>query len=68
MYSGRDEPVTANVDEPKSDPAAIAALALDGVAAGAPEVVATRSAGTCGAGSLSADLTALYPQLAVSAS
>ncbi len=42
----------ASLDVPKSDPAVIGALALDGVAAGAPEVVADEIS--------RADLTALY--------
>jgi NAD(P)-dependent dehydrogenase (short-subunit alcohol dehydrogenase family) len=62
-----DTDMAAHVDEPKSDPAAIAALALDAVAAGVPEVVADEISRNVRSG-LSADLTALYPQLAASAS
>ncbi|MFD1535171.1 SDR family NAD(P)-dependent oxidoreductase [Pseudonocardia aurantiaca] len=58
-----DTDMAAHVDEPKSDPAVIAALALDGVAAGAPEVVADETSRNVRRG-LSGDLTALYPQLA----
>jgi NAD(P)-dependent dehydrogenase (short-subunit alcohol dehydrogenase family) len=62
-----DTDMAAHVDEPKSDPAAIADLALDAVAAGVPEVVADEISRNVRSG-LSADLTALYPQLAASAS
>jgi NAD(P)-dependent dehydrogenase (short-subunit alcohol dehydrogenase family) len=55
--------MAAHVDGPKSDPAVIAALALDGVAAGAPEVVADEISRNVRRG-LSGDLTALYPELA----
>jgi NAD(P)-dependent dehydrogenase (short-subunit alcohol dehydrogenase family) len=58
-----DTDMVAHLDVPKSDPAAIAALALDGVADGALEVVADDVSRSVRAG-LSADLTALYPQLA----
>jgi NAD(P)-dependent dehydrogenase (short-subunit alcohol dehydrogenase family) len=58
-----DTDMAAHVDAPKSDPRAIARLALDGVAAGAPEVVADEVSRNVRS-ALSADLTALYPQLA----
>ncbi|MBK5223298.1 MAG: SDR family oxidoreductase [Acidimicrobiia bacterium] len=57
-----DTDMTAGIDSPKSDPGEIAALTLDGLEAGAHEVVAddisrhVRSA-------LSGDLDALYPVL-----
>jgi NAD(P)-dependent dehydrogenase (short-subunit alcohol dehydrogenase family) len=54
--------LAAHVDAPKSDPAVVAALALDGVQAGAYEVLADEISKNVRAG-LSADLTALYPQL-----
>ena len=54
--------MTAGIDSPKGDPAVVAALALDGVQAGAHEVVADDLSKNVRAG-LSADLTALYSQL-----
>ena len=58
-----DTDMAAGVDAPKSAPAAVAALALDGVAANAPEVLADDLTRQVKAG-LAADLTALYPELA----
>jgi hypothetical protein len=55
--------MAAGVEDAKSDPAVVAALALDGVQAGAFEVVADEASKNVRAG-LAADLTALYPQLA----
>ena len=57
-----DTDLTAGIDSPMSDPAVVAALALDGVQAGAFEVLADELSKNVRAG-LSADLTALYPQL-----
>ena len=61
-----DTDMAAHVDGPKSDPAVIAALALDGAAAGVPEVVADEVRRNVRSG-LSADLTVLYPDLAPAA-
>ena len=58
-----DTDMAAHVDAPKNDPAKIAALALDAVAEGAPEVVADEISRNVRAG-LSAELPVLYPQLA----
>lgn len=58
-----DTDMVAHLDVPKSDPAAIAALALDGVRDGAPEVVADDISRSVRSG-LSAELPVLYPQLA----
>jgi NAD(P)-dependent dehydrogenase (short-subunit alcohol dehydrogenase family) len=58
-----DTDMVAHLDVPKNDPETIAALALDGVAAGAPEVVADDISRNVRSG-LSADLRTLYPQLA----
>jgi NAD(P)-dependent dehydrogenase (short-subunit alcohol dehydrogenase family) len=57
-----DTDMVAHLDVPKSDPAAIAALALDGVRDGALEVVADDISRTVRSG-LSAELPVLYPQL-----
>jgi NAD(P)-dependent dehydrogenase (short-subunit alcohol dehydrogenase family) len=57
-----DTDMAAGVDAPKSDPADIARQALDGVAAGDFEVLADDTSRGVKA-ALSADLTALYPQL-----
>ena len=57
-----DTDLTVGIDSPKSDPAVVAALALDGVQAGAYEVLADDLSKNARAG-LSADLTVLYPQL-----
>jgi NAD(P)-dependent dehydrogenase (short-subunit alcohol dehydrogenase family) len=58
-----DTDMAAGVEDAKSDPAVVAALALDGVQAGTFEVVADELSGNVRAG-LAADITALYPQLA----
>ncbi|MER6734479.1 SDR family oxidoreductase [Streptomyces puniciscabiei] len=58
-----DTDMTTNVDAPKSTPGDIAALALDGIEAGAYEVLADDITRSVKAG-LSGDLAALYPQLA----
>ncbi|MGW4567721.1 SDR family oxidoreductase [Streptomyces sp. NPDC004561] len=58
-----DTDMTTHVDAPKSTPGDVAALALDGIEAGAYEVLADDITRNVKAG-LSADLTALYPQLA----
>ncbi|MFF5532920.1 SDR family oxidoreductase [Streptomyces cinerochromogenes] len=58
-----DTDMVADVDAPKSAPQAVAALALDGVEAGAYEVLADDLSRQVKAG-LSGDLAALYPQLA----
>ncbi|GGZ06180.1 short-chain dehydrogenase [Streptomyces olivaceoviridis] len=57
-----DTDMAAHVDGPKSAPRDVAALALDGVEAGAYEVLADDISRQVKAG-LSGDLTALYPQL-----
>jgi NAD(P)-dependent dehydrogenase (short-subunit alcohol dehydrogenase family) len=58
-----DTDMAADVDAPKSTPGDVAALALDGIEAGAYEVLADDRTRSVKAG-LSADLTVLYPQLA----
>jgi NAD(P)-dependent dehydrogenase (short-subunit alcohol dehydrogenase family) len=58
-----DTDMAAHIDGPKTDPAVVAALALDGVQAGVPEVVADDRSRQVKAG-LSAELGTLYPQLA----
>ncbi len=58
-----DTDMASHVDGPKSDPAAIAALALDGVESGVHEVVADEISRTV-RGSLSGPLAGLYPSLA----
>jgi NAD(P)-dependent dehydrogenase (short-subunit alcohol dehydrogenase family) len=57
-----DTDMTTNVDAPKSTPGDNAALALDGIEAGAYEVLADDVTRGVKAG-LSGDLAALYPQL-----
>jgi NAD(P)-dependent dehydrogenase (short-subunit alcohol dehydrogenase family) len=57
-----DTDLSADIDAPKGDPAVVAALALDGVQAGAYEVLADELSKNVRAG-LAADVTALYPQL-----
>jgi NAD(P)-dependent dehydrogenase (short-subunit alcohol dehydrogenase family) len=61
-----DTDMAADVDSPKSDPAVVAAMALDGVQAGAREVVADDFSRQV-RGALSADLEALYPRQAARA-
>ena len=58
-----DTDLTTRIDAPKSDPRTVAALALDGVEAGAHEVLADDVSRQVKAG-LSGELAALYPQLA----
>jgi NAD(P)-dependent dehydrogenase (short-subunit alcohol dehydrogenase family) len=58
-----DTDMVANIDSPKGDPAVVAALALDGVQAGAHEVLADELSRTVQAG-LAGGVAALYPQLA----
>jgi NAD(P)-dependent dehydrogenase (short-subunit alcohol dehydrogenase family) len=58
-----DTDMAANVDGPKSDPLVIANLALDGVEAGAPEVVADDISRTVRS-ALSGPLSNLYPSVA----
>lgn len=55
--------MAAHVDGPKADPAQVAGLALDGVAAGAPEVLADALSRQVQA-ALAGGVPALYPQLA----
>jgi len=55
--------MAAHVTEPKADPRTVAALALDGVEAGALEVLADDLTRQVKAG-LAADPAVLYPQLA----
>jgi NAD(P)-dependent dehydrogenase (short-subunit alcohol dehydrogenase family) len=57
-----DTDMAASITAPKSDPAVIAALALDGVQAGVFEVVADDVSRQVRAG-LSGELSGLYPQL-----
>ncbi|MGJ6964204.1 SDR family oxidoreductase [Streptosporangium sp. G11] len=57
-----DTDMAARVDAPKSDPAVIARIALDGVEAGRYEVLADEVSTNVKAG-LSSDPSALYPQL-----
>ena len=54
--------MTAAVTAPKADPADIAARALDGIEAGAHEVLADDTSRRVKA-ALAGDLAALYPQL-----
>ncbi|KPM54852.1 short-chain dehydrogenase [Frankia sp. CcI49] len=58
-----DTDMTRRIDAPKVDPAAVAALALDAVAAGAPEVLADTPSAQVRA-ALAGGLGALYPSLA----
>jgi NAD(P)-dependent dehydrogenase (short-subunit alcohol dehydrogenase family) len=58
-----DTDMAKAVTEPKADPAEVARLALDGVVAGAPEVLADETSRQVLAG-LSGGAAALYPQLA----
>jgi NAD(P)-dependent dehydrogenase (short-subunit alcohol dehydrogenase family) len=61
-----DTDMTAAITAPKSDPAAIAKIALEAVEAGDVEVLADDTSRQVRA-ALSLDLTALYPQLTVAA-
>jgi NAD(P)-dependent dehydrogenase (short-subunit alcohol dehydrogenase family) len=58
-----DTDMTRRLDVPKSDPAVIAKLAIDGLAAGDAEVIADETSKQVLAG-LSGGVAALYPQLA----
>lgn len=58
-----DTDMAAGVDAPKADPADVAALGLDGIAAGAPEVLADDTSRQVQAG-LAGGASALYPQFA----
>ncbi len=58
-----DTDMARGVDAPKSDPADIARIALDGIAAGAYEIVADETSRGALAG-LSGGVAALYPQFA----
>ena len=58
-----DTSVARRVTEPKSDPADIARIALDGIEAGGTEIVADEISKQVLAG-LSAGLRGLYPQVA----
>jgi NAD(P)-dependent dehydrogenase (short-subunit alcohol dehydrogenase family) len=58
-----DTDMVRHLDVPKSDPAAIAKLAIDGLAAGDAEVIADETSKQVLAG-LSGGVAALYPQLA----
>ncbi|MBG0850765.1 SDR family oxidoreductase [Streptomyces spinoverrucosus] len=58
-----DTDMAAEIDAPKSTPESVAAQALDGIESGAFEVLADDVSRQVKAG-LSADLAALYPQLA----
>ena len=62
-----DTDMTAHVDEPKSDPAVIAGLALDGVEAGEYEVVADERSRQIKA-TLSGPVTGTYPWLTLAPS
>jgi NAD(P)-dependent dehydrogenase (short-subunit alcohol dehydrogenase family) len=63
LYVGyMDTDMTSTIDAPKSDPAEIARLTLDGVEAGDFEVLADEITRQVRSG-LSADLGAIYPQL-----
>jgi NAD(P)-dependent dehydrogenase (short-subunit alcohol dehydrogenase family) len=58
-----DTDLAAGVDAPKSDPAAIATLALEALAAGTPEILADDLSKQVRAG-LAGGVEALYPQVA----
>jgi NAD(P)-dependent dehydrogenase (short-subunit alcohol dehydrogenase family) len=58
-----DTDMTADIDAPKTDPADVAALAVDAIAAGAFAVLADDVSRGVQAG-LSGGVAALYPQLA----
>jgi hypothetical protein len=58
-----DTDMARNVDAPKSDPAVIAKLAIDGIEAGDAEIIADEISQRVRAG-LSGGVTALYPQVA----
>jgi NAD(P)-dependent dehydrogenase (short-subunit alcohol dehydrogenase family) len=58
-----DTDMTRHLDVPKSDPAVIAKLAIDGIAAGDAEIIADEKSRRVLAG-LSAGVAGLYPQVA----
>ena len=58
-----DTDMTRQLDVPKSDPAVIAKLAIDGIAAGDAEIIADEMSRSVLAG-LSAGVAGLYPQVA----
>ncbi len=58
-----DTDMTAGVDAPKSDPAAVAKFALDQLAAGSPEILADELSKQVQAG-LAGGVAALYPSVA----
>ena len=58
-----DTDMTRRLDVPKSDPAAIAKLAIDGIAAGDAEIIADETSRRVLTG-LSAGVAGLYPQVA----
>lgn len=58
-----DTDMVRHIDAPKSDPAAIAALAIDGIAAGQVEILADDISRQV-QGGLAGGVTALYPQFA----
>jgi NAD(P)-dependent dehydrogenase (short-subunit alcohol dehydrogenase family) len=58
-----DTDMTKGIDAPKSDPAIIAKLAIDGIAAGDAEIIADEVSRRVQAG-LSSGVAALYPQVA----
>ena len=58
-----DTDMVRHLDVPKIDPAVVAKLALDGLAAGAPEVLADDTSRLVQAG-LAGGVAALYPQFA----
>jgi NAD(P)-dependent dehydrogenase (short-subunit alcohol dehydrogenase family) len=58
-----DTDMTKGIDAPKSDPAIIAKLAIDGIAAGDAEIIADEVSRQVQAG-LSSGVAALYPQVA----
>jgi len=58
-----DTDMTRNIDAPKSDPAVIAKLAIDGIAAGDAEIIADEVSRRVQAG-LASGVAGLYPQVA----
>lgn len=58
-----DTDLTAGIDQPKLDPAEIARIALDGIAAGSVEILADELSNTVRAG-LAGGVAALYPDFA----
>ena len=58
-----DTDMTRHLDVPKSDPAAVAKLAIDGIAAGDAEIIADEASRRVLA-RLSAGVAGLYPQVA----